>query len=515
MNYFQNSFRNLSNRFSRAGVWAGILIASSFVIAILWINYTGYVEEDAFITFRFARQIASGNGFVYNSGEPVYGTTTPLLTLLLAGWLKYFSTDIVLGARLLGLFAFTGTLFFTWQTLRFLHRSTAEQLFPLAAILFSSKMLHMNTQGMEMPLVAFLMAASWYACASEKMKWAGLISGLLLWTRVDLIFWPATLVIVSGIRNLKNAKRMILFAGLTYLPWIVFASLYFGSPIPHTITAKWVAYSQFNQSPLLPHLIKILNYLSPFYGVGDTFFLGSLIILSVILWAVWRGAIARERMLLVLIIFITAEITRLTLTRATFFSRYFVPLLWAALVLFGVGLGALWNVSRTARDAKFMFNIFLSATLLIAIGSGLIFARDVRTKQIYRFDRSLKEIGFWLSRNSSPQSTILLEPLGYVGFYSHRWMIDEVGLVTPAVVELKRQGIGSEAYLLIFNPDYIILHCDDALRLHSKQETGLAQSYTLSKEFNPLFFNPSTPGRPPDPIGLVRDSCYQIWQRNK
>jgi arabinofuranosyltransferase len=41
--------------------------------------------DDAYITFRYARSISQGQGFSYNPGEHVQGTTTPLYTLLLAG----------------------------------------------------------------------------------------------------------------------------------------------------------------------------------------------------------------------------------------------------------------------------------------------------------------------------------------------------------------------------------------------------------------------------------------------
>jgi Gpi18-like mannosyltransferase len=40
--------------------------------------------DDAFITFRYARNIVHGVGFVYNAGERVLGTTTPLYTLWMA-----------------------------------------------------------------------------------------------------------------------------------------------------------------------------------------------------------------------------------------------------------------------------------------------------------------------------------------------------------------------------------------------------------------------------------------------
>ena len=39
--------------------------------------------DDSFITYRYARNILAGDGFVYNPGEAVMGTTTPLYTLLM------------------------------------------------------------------------------------------------------------------------------------------------------------------------------------------------------------------------------------------------------------------------------------------------------------------------------------------------------------------------------------------------------------------------------------------------
>jgi hypothetical protein len=40
--------------------------------------------DDAYITFRYVQHLVQGQGFVYNPGEHILGTTTPLYTLLLA-----------------------------------------------------------------------------------------------------------------------------------------------------------------------------------------------------------------------------------------------------------------------------------------------------------------------------------------------------------------------------------------------------------------------------------------------
>src|SRR5215210_2075718 len=56
---------------------------------VVRLAYGPWPIDDAYITFRYARNLAAGMGFVYNPGEAVLGTTTPGYTLLLvpAAWL--------------------------------------------------------------------------------------------------------------------------------------------------------------------------------------------------------------------------------------------------------------------------------------------------------------------------------------------------------------------------------------------------------------------------------------------
>ncbi|MEW6648986.1 MAG: hypothetical protein AB1453_02220 [Chloroflexota bacterium] len=56
-----------------------------------------FTQDDTFITYRYARNIARGYGFVYNPGEGVLGTTTPLYTLLLAAIIAWATRLDVVG----------------------------------------------------------------------------------------------------------------------------------------------------------------------------------------------------------------------------------------------------------------------------------------------------------------------------------------------------------------------------------------------------------------------------------
>src|SRR5579863_2592687 len=69
------------------------VLASAAVARIVVYRYCGAPYEDALISMRYARNIASGLGFVYNRGEHVLGTSTPLWTLINALYLRLFGAS--------------------------------------------------------------------------------------------------------------------------------------------------------------------------------------------------------------------------------------------------------------------------------------------------------------------------------------------------------------------------------------------------------------------------------------
>src|SRR5215831_10599096 len=70
--------------------------------------HVGFVNDDALITVRYAENLARGNGLVYDAGEKVLGTTTPLWALVLAGASK-IGVDAVAAATWIGVLAFGWT----------------------------------------------------------------------------------------------------------------------------------------------------------------------------------------------------------------------------------------------------------------------------------------------------------------------------------------------------------------------------------------------------------------------
>jgi arabinofuranosyltransferase len=83
-------------------------------VLIVHARYLAGVTEDAHITFRFARHVADGLGFVWNVGEPpIEGFTTLLWLMLSAGAIKAGIDEFAL-TQALGVASACGTLILTF-----------------------------------------------------------------------------------------------------------------------------------------------------------------------------------------------------------------------------------------------------------------------------------------------------------------------------------------------------------------------------------------------------------------
>jgi hypothetical protein len=505
-----------------------VLLVASLLLRIIWIAYTGYAAEDAFITFRFARNLAEGRGFVYNPGQRIYGTTTPLFTFLMALW-NLLWRDPVPGAWLFNLAAASGTLVFTYQGLKEVRLSPPQRLFPLLLLILSPKLWVLDTQGMETPLILLFMAASWSTFQRERWGWTGILLGLLLWVRIDTVLWVA---IISFAACLQNRRAGLIVAGLTsatYLPWVLFAFAYFGTPIPMTIIAKYWAYGVhgdiYDIQYIEPALSMLLHRLKPLIDVlkgstpyNPTDLTGAFdtiaTTLAVTLTIAGSFFALRKRKLSLLVGFLILEILRLTITRVTFFERYFIAAIWSLCILMGYGLGSLWGFQKGKPVARILTLLLAMSILLLNIFQGIAGAGAYRDVQRYRHEGSLQPIGQWLRLHMSEETTVQLEPLGYIGYYSGLTMLDEVGLVTPEVILLKQQNIALPAEMLaILHPDVFVMHCDDARSISAEPERIEISDEIVYKFL--IRFDPLNDLDIADAEGgdrkLARASCYEVW----
>jgi hypothetical protein len=199
----------------------------------------GLANDDAFITYRYARNLASGLGFVFNPGERVLGTTTPLYTFLLApiglveDWLPFASN--ALGCL--------GVAFQAWAVGRILRRLGADRFFGAGAAFFVlgggiGSYWHV---GLETNVLAALMIWSVERLIVGRFGWAGVLAGLAAVCRLDSVLLAVLLCFEIVVHQRKN-WRVLVSPALGFVvvlaPWMAFSLFYFGALFPNSLQAK-------------------------------------------------------------------------------------------------------------------------------------------------------------------------------------------------------------------------------------------------------------------------------------
>lgn len=220
------------------------LLASAVIVAA-FAAAAGYAWtcDDATISLRYAHNLAQGHGLVFNLGERVQGFTNPLWTLLLAlGALR--------GSHLA--WAITLGLACTWATLVILH-ACARRLelrawqFALVVLLaFACQpVLAFSTSGLENAATHMLVSACLLALLAGRPNLVLLSAALALLGRLDSAPLLAPLVVLAWLRagtstraRLTACRRGLAFGLLVLGGWLVFATLYYGYPLPNTWYAK-------------------------------------------------------------------------------------------------------------------------------------------------------------------------------------------------------------------------------------------------------------------------------------
>ena len=127
-------------------------------VVYLW----GFVVDDAFITFRYAQNLAAGRGLVFNPGERVEGYSSPLWTCIMAAAFK-LGCRPCLAARVLGSLCSVGTLVLVCRMSRVIGGRLDPFCFIAALGLALNSSFVLWTVGcMETPLAALLVTAAAY-----------------------------------------------------------------------------------------------------------------------------------------------------------------------------------------------------------------------------------------------------------------------------------------------------------------------------------------------------------------
>ena len=399
-------------------------------VAVLW-PYRHFAGDDAYITFRFVQNFATGSGFSFNPDQPTYGSTAPLWVFMLAG-LNRLGLEIPTAAHLLNwLFTIANAALFFRLACVYLGRSPAAAV---AALLFVADpwFVRWSLSGMEnalaLCLLVGLLLSQAHSRNTGRVNWLAPVLGALgALCRPEMSLLGGLLVLDALLferrRLLANLTAIVVAYVVIVTPWVVYALLVFHSPIPNTITAKITR-------DHVSSLIRIAQYFATFWGFQA---------LAIVAVAAVRPL--RERF-----VSLFAQPP----------ANWFLPAAWAAILplfyiaggapvagrymVFGLPCYLLLGVAAWAvlwdRFPKIVWGAF--GLTLVLIGFVQYRYCWYVTKWPQGMDPRLIDAALTLKQISRSTDLVAADQIGVLGYFSQRPLLDIFGLVSPEIMPYRR-----------------------------------------------------------------------------
>jgi arabinofuranosyltransferase len=474
--------------------------------AALFIYRTSFVVEDtryyclfddAMVSMRYAENLASGQGLVWNpGGEKVEGFTNPLWVLGMAVFHLFpiSSPKISLCVQICGALLLLINLFFVRRIARLLCPESTFVL--LAAVLLTAFYLPLNNwglQGMEVSLLALLLSmavlATLRAAASGKTSSRPyLILGLATLVRLDaavlyLALWAFLLYANPAARRVNWRWGLLILAGFL-IGQILLRYEYYGELLPNTYALKMTGF------PLLLRLTRGLSVTWTFiYRSGVVLFLlpfsllwlrrsrWPLLLLWVFLaqlgYSIWVGGDAWE----------TWGLTNRYVTAA---MPLFFILLAASLDTLSSLTRRYWTEGR--RWAGDVINVNLALILLLALIVFNLIYNPYPTLQEWLLlkpplavekNREMVETARVLTKITAPEATIAVVWAGAIPYFSQRPAIDLLGKNDRTIARTKAHLPDSGSRYTAFYPGHMKWDYDYSIR--QLQPDVIVQFYGLSR----------------------------------
>jgi hypothetical protein len=224
----------------------GWRIAAAIVLALaaawaIWVHFAIDVVpfDDAYISIRYAENLAAGRGLIYNDGERVFGSTTPLFVLWLTALRLLGASHLDAAAVRANAIAFVAAALLAGWLVRRLTARPWIATVVAAAILVNPMLLVISSGAMETFWFLSLAFAALLALVADQPRPTlyGALAGLAILVRPEGIL----LGVVALLAWARRPRLLLSAAAGAAVPlavWTLFATFYFGSPIPHSVIAK-------------------------------------------------------------------------------------------------------------------------------------------------------------------------------------------------------------------------------------------------------------------------------------
>jgi hypothetical protein len=421
-------------------------LISAIIALLLFILRWDYGYDDPYITYRYSSNLSQGLGFVYNLGEHVLSTTTPLYAMLLAV-LSVTGLSIPIISNLISALSLALGGYLLWQLGRYWDLPyfgwVGLLCYPMSSLLIS-------TFGSEMPFYLMLNLAAIVMYVTKRYHTMAVLLALAVLTRADGIVAAGAIALFILWKERPIPWKALITFALVLAPWFLFSWVYFSSIFPATLAAKQLQGQMEISRSFFDGLLSQVRNLILISKIGlfiPIYILGFVAIVS-----------KYNRALIAIFWAVLYNIGYIVLGVSSYFW-YFAPTVAMMCIIMGLGVNFLFDILQSFTKLKIARYIAIAGVTLCvfyqysAIPS--LLSQPEPRQNIYR------HVGLWLNNNTPTKASIGTLEIGVIGFYAERRMIDFAGLLQPMVT---KQIGPTTTYqdtaiwaINAYKPDYLVL----------------------------------------------------------
>ena len=456
----------IDRKLTVAVIIMGIAIRSYLVFVL------GWFQEDALVTARFGENLWHGIGFVYNEGSRILGFTSPLWTIILTPMVALFPFHVfTLAGGVLCILLYCACLYRMSLLMEDLQFTPLARLWTFCVISLHDLMYSYTVGGMETSLFLLLILLAIHDFHQRSYYRSFLFSGLTILTRPEGVLLFLCLAVIYMKKEPVFPFRYIMLSVMVILPWIIFATAYYGSPVPQSAIAKGVSSKEsvlamLDAKALWGWLVGSwrmwlnitgINFGSLPSGVQSIIFL-----VWTLPWFVGIRQLAKEKTGTMCLVggFFVFYASFFIFGSRTFCGWYAVPGIAMYSLVSALGVESLMVfVTRSMSNRK---PVILSLCKVMVVVVFVLFAmgkmRNYSIGQAYE-DKVRKPLGEYLYNKGRDDVTLMLEPIGYVAYLSKMKIIDLGGIVDPEIARRIKDSSRPWAIQVMKerSPDYIVL----------------------------------------------------------
>ncbi|HEU5181801.1 MAG TPA: hypothetical protein VFW45_13510 [Candidatus Polarisedimenticolia bacterium] len=447
------------------------------------------MQDDAFISFRYARNLANGNGLVFNTGERIEGYTNFLWTLLMA-IPHLLHIDAVFFAQATGLACFAGTLLMTHRLAGRVLGSESDSLLVVLLLASNYSFLCYATGGLETQLQTLLLVVVAYLGLADRplsrardvlcLSWA---CTLALMTRLDSLIALVPPMWLATVRSLRTRRKLgsgsmirplgwSLPALMSLLVWLGWKMSYYGEILPNTVHVKGAETAVMKMG---------LQY-------GYIFVRSYLMVPALLLSAVQARNALRSPGIRVLGASLAAWAAYVISVGGDFMEfRILVPVLPFFFIVLLAGLPRSMAVRSTVVASLVLGSLYHASTFR---GAGAIEPMRNLQAHVLGEDDNWRQIGLDLQRlfaTTHPAPLIATTAVGAIPYYSRLPTVDMLGLTDrevalhglPADLKPGHRKLATTAYLLSRGVNFVLGHPEVRTDARSACDAYLANDLTM------------------------------------